>query len=79
MRNGAGCRFKQEIYIRRGKQFMRKIIQMLVIACMVVFGTQVALANADKETLVEGADITFNQAHCRRCTSLSGSCQCARQ
>ena len=37
---------------------MRKLIQMLVIACMVVLGTQVALANADKETLMEGADIT---------------------
>ena len=37
---------------------MRKLIQMLVIACMVLLGTQVALANADKETLMEGADIT---------------------
>ncbi len=40
---------------------MRKIIQMLVIACMVVFSTQVAFANADKETLVEGADIASIQ------------------
>ncbi|SFT53841.1 hypothetical protein SAMN02910356_00982 [Selenomonas sp. GACV-9] len=37
---------------------MRKIIQMLVIACLVVFSTQVAFANADKETIQEGADIT---------------------
>jgi len=37
---------------------MRKLIQMLVIACMVVLGTQVAFANYDKETLIEGADIT---------------------
>ena len=37
---------------------MRKIIQMRVIACMVVFSTQVAFANADRETIQEGADIT---------------------
>ena len=37
---------------------MKKILQMLVIACMVVLGTQVAFANADQETLQEGADIT---------------------
>ena len=37
---------------------MRKIIQMLVIACMVVLSTQVAFANADQETIQEGADIT---------------------
>ena len=37
---------------------MRKIIQMLVIVCMVVLSTQVAFANAEKETLIEGADIT---------------------
>ncbi len=36
---------------------MRKLIQMLVIACMVVLGTQVAFANYDNETVVEGADL----------------------
>lgn len=37
---------------------MRKLIQMLVIVCMVVLSTQVAFANADKETIIDGADIT---------------------
>ena len=37
---------------------MKKIIQMLLIACMVVLGTQVAFANADKVTVQEGADLT---------------------
>lgn len=36
---------------------MRKIIQMLVIACMAVLSTQVAFANSDRVTLQEGADI----------------------
>ncbi len=37
---------------------MKKILQMLVIACMVVLGTQVAFANVDKSTVIEGADLT---------------------
>ena len=37
---------------------MRKIVQMLVIACMVVLSTQVAFANSDKATIQDGADIT---------------------
>lgn len=37
---------------------MRKLIQMLVIACMVMLGTQVAFANYDKETIIEGADLS---------------------
>ena len=37
---------------------MKKIIQMLLIACLVVLGTQVAFANADKVTVQEGADLT---------------------
>ena len=37
---------------------MKKIIQMLLIACMVVLGTQVAFANSDKVTVQEGADLT---------------------
>lgn len=36
---------------------MRKIIQMLVIACMVVLSTQVAFANSDRVTIQEEADI----------------------
>ena len=37
---------------------MKKIIQMLLIACLVVLGTQVAFANSDKVTVQEGADLT---------------------
>ena len=37
---------------------MKKIIQMLVVLCLVVFGTQAAFANADKTTVQDGADIT---------------------
>ena len=37
---------------------MRKIVQMLVIACMVVLSTQVAFANSDKVTVQVGADLT---------------------
>ena len=36
---------------------MKKIIQMLVAACLVVLSTQVAFANSDKVTLQDGADI----------------------
>lgn len=36
---------------------MRKLIQMLVIACMVVLGTQVAFANYDEGKIMEGADL----------------------
>lgn len=36
---------------------MRKIVQMLLIACLVVLGTQVAFANSDKVTVQEGADL----------------------
>lgn len=37
---------------------MKKIVQMLVVLCLVVFGTQAAFANADKTTVQDGADIT---------------------
>ena len=37
---------------------MKKLMQMLLVLCLVVFSTQVAFANSDKVTLVEGADIT---------------------
>lgn len=37
---------------------MKKIIQMLLIVCLVVLGTQVAFANSDKVTTYDGADIT---------------------
>ena len=37
---------------------MKKLLQMMVLMCVIVLGTQVAFANADKETLQEGADIT---------------------
>lgn len=37
---------------------MRKIIQMLMVACLIVLSTQVAFANADKSTVQEGADLT---------------------
>jgi len=37
---------------------MKKIFQMLLMACLVVLGTQVAFANSDKVTLQEGADLT---------------------
>lgn len=37
---------------------MRKIVQMLVVLCMVLMSTQVVFANADKVTIAEGADIT---------------------
>ena len=41
-----------------GKQSMKKIVQMLLVVCMVVLSAQVAFANADKVTMQEGADIT---------------------
>lgn len=37
---------------------MRKIFQMLMVVCLVILGTQVAFANADKVTVQEGADLT---------------------
>ena len=37
---------------------MRKLVQLLVIACMVVLSTQIAFANADKVTIADGADLT---------------------
>lgn len=37
---------------------MKKIVQMLLIACMVVLGTQVAFANYDNATVQEGANLT---------------------
>jgi len=37
---------------------MKKIFQLVVIVCLIVLGTQAAFANADKETMMEGADIT---------------------
>ncbi len=37
---------------------MKKLVQILVMMCMVVFATQVAFAHADKETIQEGADLT---------------------
>lgn len=37
---------------------MKKIFHVLLVACLVVLGTQVAFANSDKETLQEGADLT---------------------
>ncbi len=37
---------------------MKKIVQMLLVVCMVVLSAQVAFANADKVTMQEGADIT---------------------
>ncbi len=36
---------------------MKKIFQMLLVACLLVLGTQAAFANSDKEVLQEGADI----------------------
>ena len=38
--------------------FMKKIVQMLLVACMVILSTQVAFANSDKVTVQEGADLT---------------------
>ena len=49
--------FAEKFYNLEGKS-MRKIVQMLVIACMVVLSTQVAFANSDKVTVQEGADLT---------------------
>ena len=44
--------------LRFGRKFsMKKLVQMLVMLCMVVFATQVAFAHADKETIPEGADL----------------------
>jgi hypothetical protein len=37
---------------------MKKIVQMLLVVCMVVFSAQVAFANYDNVTVQEGADIT---------------------
>lgn len=37
---------------------MKKIVQMLLVVCMVVLSAQVAFANADRVTIQEGADIT---------------------
>ncbi|MBQ1808401.1 MAG: coenzyme F(420) biosynthesis enzyme [Selenomonas sp.] len=37
---------------------MKKIVQMLLVVCMVVLSAQVAFANADQVTIHEGADIT---------------------
>lgn len=36
---------------------MRKLIQILVVVCMVVLSTQVAFANYEEETVMEGADL----------------------
>ena len=36
---------------------MKKLVQMLLVVCMVVLGAQVALAASDKETIQEGADL----------------------
>ena len=60
--NSVKCRivrneFAEKFYNLEGKS-MRKIVQMLVIACMVVLSTQVAFANSDKATIQDGADIT---------------------
>ena len=49
--------FAEKFYNLEGKS-MRKIVQMLVIACMVVLSTQVAFANSDKVTVQDGADLT---------------------
>ena len=37
---------------------MKKLVQMLMVLCMVIMSTQVVFANADKTTIAEGADIT---------------------
>ena len=37
---------------------MKKLVQMLMVLCLVVMSTQVVFANADKTTIMEGADIT---------------------
>lgn len=37
---------------------MKKILQMLVVVCIIVLGTQAAFANAEQELLPEGADIS---------------------
>jgi len=37
---------------------MRKFVQIMLLACLVIFSTQVAFANADKATVQEGADLT---------------------
>ena len=47
-----------KFYNDGGKQSMKKVVQMLLVVCMVVLSAQVAFANADEETIQEGADIT---------------------
>ena len=47
-----------KFYNDGGKQSMKKVVQMLLVVCMVVLSAQVAFANADQVTMQEGADIT---------------------
>lgn len=37
---------------------MKKLMRLVFVLCLLVFGTQVAFANSDKVTILEGADIT---------------------
>ena len=37
---------------------MKKLMRLVFVLCLLVFGTQVAFANSDKATFLEGADIT---------------------
>jgi hypothetical protein len=37
---------------------MKRLMQMLVVVCMVLMSTQLVFANADKATIPEGADLT---------------------
>ena len=37
---------------------MKKLMRLVFVLCLLVFGTQVAFANSDKAPILEGADIT---------------------
>jgi hypothetical protein len=37
---------------------MKKVVQLFIVLCMVILGTQAAFANANKVTIAEGADLT---------------------
>lgn len=37
---------------------MKKLFQIMLVACLMVLGTQAAFANSDKATVQEGADLT---------------------
>lgn len=48
----------QCIILSKEEKKMRKFVQIMLLACLVIFSTQVAFANADKATVQEGADLT---------------------